>query len=185
MPEKTTSAVFEIQRINKSYCIVTEEIALESDKIISALIGLVGACGNNPKTANTDHLVCKTLAFSFSRSDDTIATQEIINEIRAEKNIIAPGCAHCASPCGNTSDYDMSRIYNADDEIRKVKFDLLSELCETASYICSNQMTDLLSETEIEFFYKALAYISYDMDKEILSEILEKAQNIKKKIKGH
>lgn len=36
---------------------------MKEDKIISALIGLVGACSNNPKTAGTDSLVIKALAF--------------------------------------------------------------------------------------------------------------------------
>ena len=33
------------------------------DRIISVLIGLVRACNNNPKTAATDSLVVKALAF--------------------------------------------------------------------------------------------------------------------------
>lgn len=33
------------------------------DKVISALIGLAGACNNNPKKADTDSLIIKALAF--------------------------------------------------------------------------------------------------------------------------
>ena len=155
---------------------------MQEDKIISVLIGLVGACGSNPKTENTDHLVLKSLAHSFCRNSDADAVQGVIDEIRAEKNIIAPGCALCETPCGNTSDYDMSRIYDAEDEIRKAKLDILSELCETAAYICSDQKTKLLTETEIEFFYKALSYISYDLGKEVLLSLLGEARGIKSMI---
>ena len=56
------------------------------DKIISALIGLVGACGNNPKTENTDRLVIKALA----TMQDANAAKDMIGEIREEKNRISP-----------------------------------------------------------------------------------------------
>lgn len=36
---------------------------MDEKGIISALIGLTGACNNNPKTENTDHVVIKALAF--------------------------------------------------------------------------------------------------------------------------
>ena len=121
---------------------------LKEDKIISALIGLVGACDNNPKTENTDRLVIKALA--SASNPDTV--NDIVDEIRKEKNLISPGCAVCKMPCGNTSDYDMSRIYNAEDEIRNAKLHILSEIRETAEYIYQNEV--VLSEAETEFFIK-------------------------------
>lgn len=95
---------------------------MKEDRIISALIGLVGACNNNPKTADTDSIVIKALAFPLLCPEyDDKALREIVEDIYSEKNSVAPGCAVCVAPCGNTSDYDMRRIYEADDEIRKVK----------------------------------------------------------------
>lgn len=150
---------------------------MQEDRIISVLMGLIGACNNNPKTENTDHLVIRALA-SLS---DPCATDEIVSEIRKEKNRIAPNCAICKTPCGNTSDYDMSRIHNAEDEIRKAKLHILSEINETAEYVYKNGVS--LSENEINFFYKALSYISYDIKKELLLSLSEEAQEIKRKIK--
>ena len=86
------------------------------DRIISVLIGLVRACNNNPKTAATDSLVVKALAFPLLCPNcGDKAVNEIIDEIHTEKNSVAPGCAVCTAPCGNTSDYDMRRIYEADE----------------------------------------------------------------------
>ena len=86
------------------------------DRIISVLIGLVRACNNNPKTAATDSLVVKALAFPLLCPNcGDKAVNEIIDEIRTEKNSVAPGCAVCTAPCGNTSDYDMRRIYEVDE----------------------------------------------------------------------
>ena len=149
------------------------------DRIISVLIGLVRACNNNPKTADTDSLLIKALAFPllFPKYDDK-AISKIIDEIHTEKNSVAPGCAVCTAPCGNTSDYDMNRIHEADDAVRKVKLQILEKLQELAAYACHNR------EIDSKFFYKALSYVSYDIDEAGLLELLNEAENIEYKIKS-
>ena len=55
---------------------------MREDRIISALIGLVGACNNNPKTAGTDNLVIKALAFPLLYPEhDEEALRQMIDEI--------------------------------------------------------------------------------------------------------
>lgn len=99
---------------------------MTEDRNISILIGLVGACSNNPKTARTDGLMIKALAFSVlcPKAEDG-SLNHMVNKLYLEKNVIAPGCAECAFSCGNTSDYDMRRIYEAEDEICSVKLQIL------------------------------------------------------------
>lgn len=64
---------------------------MREDRIISALIGLVGACSNNPKTAETDRLLIRALAFPLLRPEyDDEALREIVDEIYSEKNSVAP-----------------------------------------------------------------------------------------------
>lgn len=59
---------------------------MKEDKIISALIGLVGACSNNPKTDNTDRLVIKALAFPLLCPEhDDKSLREIADSIHTEK----------------------------------------------------------------------------------------------------
>lgn len=152
---------------------------MKEDKIISVLIGLIGACNNNPKTEITDELVIKSLAFSLiypNSGDDKIL--ELVNEIRSEKNAIAPGCATCTSPCGNTSDYDMSRIYNTKNGICEIKVQILSKLKKLAAheYLC--RKSEKRSGIDIQFFYRALAFISYDLEKETLLGLLEETETI-------
>ncbi|MBD5129828.1 MAG: hypothetical protein HDT43_07885 [Ruminococcaceae bacterium] len=144
---------------------------MKEDEIISVLIGLVGACNNNPKTANTDSLVIKSLAFPLlfpNFGDDELS--ELLEEIRLEKFAVAPGCAECTTPCGNTSDYDMNRIYQAEDDIRVVKLKILSKLRKMAVREYSRIQEN--SQTNIEIFYKAVSYISYDLEKNTLLELL-------------
>lgn len=157
---------------------------MREDKIISALIGLVAACSNNPKTAGTDSLVIKALAFPLLYPEyDDKALREIVDDVHSEKNFVAPGCAVCTAPCGHTSDYDMRRIYEADDGIRKVKLQILEKLQKLAAYACRNQESGRIPYTDSEFFYKALSYVSYDMDEAGLLELLDEAEKIEHDIK--
>ena len=155
------------------------------DRIISALIGLVGACNNNPKTAGTDSLVIKALAFPLIYPEyDDKALREMVDDIYSEKNSISPGCAECTAPCGNTSDYDMRRIYEADAAICKVKLQILEKLQKLAVYACCNQESGIIPCVDNEFFYKALSYVSYDMDEAELLRLLNEAEKIEHEIKS-
>lgn len=161
---------------------------MANGKIISALIGLIGACNNNPKTEKTDRVVIKSLAFShecpeFSDSELSYTADEMVYEIHAEKNRISPGCMTCMTPCGNTSDYDMDRIYNADENIRKIKLDILSEIEESAGLIYSRDLFSQIREDDILFLYKALTYVSCDLEESDLQSILNDTKEAKRKIK--
>ena len=46
---------------------------------------------------------------------------EMLEKVRNEKYTVSPGCVTCAAPCGNTDDYDMNEIWNADADIRSLK----------------------------------------------------------------
>lgn len=157
---------------------------MKEDKIISALIGLIGACNNNPKTADTDNVVIRALAFPLVCPEyDDKALEGIVNGIYSEKNSVAPGCASCTAPCGNTSDYDMGRIYGADEKIRKAKLQVLAKLQELAAYACHNQASGVSPGIDNGFFYKALSYVSYDIEETALLGLLEEAENIQRDIK--
>lgn len=152
---------------------------MKEDKIISVLIGLVGACSNNPKTEKTDGVVIKSLAFPllFPNFDDD-ELSELINEIRSERNEVAPGCAMCTSPCGNTSDYDMNRIYHAEDDIREIKLQILSKLQKLAAREYLRRQSSEKSETDIDTFYKAVSFVGYDLEKDTLLELLKELESI-------
>lgn len=156
---------------------------MRDEKIISALIGLVGACNQNPKTEHTDGLVIKALASPLIGSE---ATEEdmlkMVDEIHSEKNAVAPGCAVCTAPCGNTSDYDMKLIYMADEEIRDLKIRILEELRGFALYEYNSRQTEGKSKIDATVFYKALSYISYDMEKESFAALLREMEKIKNEI---
>lgn len=130
------------------------------DKIIGALIGLARACGNNPKTENTDEIIRISLAAYADGNEISDREQnEIIEKIHAERNAVSPGCATCTSPCGNTSDFDMTLLQN--DENSEIKHKILAELCKLAE-----------QDKYSELFCKALPMISYELETEAYKTIL-------------
>lgn len=172
------------------------------DLLTGALIGLVKACGTNPKTENTDAIVVEGLAMTspdFSIGDLTEADlASFIAKVRDEKYTVSPGCRLCAAPCGNTSDFDMKEIAGEGKE-QKMKHELLTLIRATAVKIWKEsegstagndsvgaEASDtyggvgacaLATDPERVFFlYKALSIISYDFTCEELAPVLEEAR---------
>ena len=133
---------------------------MQGDSIISALIGLVGAVSNNGKTEQTDSVIRK----AFLCLTDAGSEEEMVQKIHAEKFIIAPDCATCLNPCGNTSDYDMAQIYAADVKVISEKRDLIEAICKKMG----------LSENVPEEVYQGIAYLGYDLEPEVYAQIQQK-----------
>lgn len=155
------------------------------DRIISVLVGLAGACSNNPKTPNTDSLILKALAFPVLCPEaDEERLAEVVDGLYAEKHAISPGCAECVFPCGNTSDYDMDRIYGAEEEIRDIKQQIISGLQNLAACVCRGREQGKDMELDGSFLCRAISYIGFDLEKEVLQELLEEIVGMEKEIRG-
>lgn len=134
---------------------------MQGEKILSALIGLVGAVSNNGKTDNTDSIVRDAfLQIKNCQNEEDI--KKVVNRIHLEKNIIAPDCRTCLNPCGNTSDYDLSKFYNTDKHIQSIKEQLI-ETIYTNLY---------LSDNVSELIYKGIAYVGFELSEESYSKII-------------
>ena len=110
----------------RGVCGKTADVAKAQDELTGALIGLAKTCGNNPKTADTDRVIIEglfTTLTNVSFNEETIRV--MIERVEEEKNRIAPGCGTCVAKCGNTDNYDMEQIWNADEDIRSLKSLLL------------------------------------------------------------
>ena len=133
---------------------------MQGDSIISALIGLVGAVSNNGKTEQTDSVIREALLCLT----DTGSEEEMVQKIHAEKFSIAPDCATCLNPCGNTSDYDMAQFYAADAKVISAKRDLVETVCKKLGS----------SENVPEDVYQGIAYLGYDLESEAYAQIQQK-----------
>ena len=133
---------------------------MQGDSIISALIGLVGAVSNNGKTEQTDSVIRE----AFLCLKDAGNEEEMVQKIHAEKFSIAPDCATCLNPCGNTSDYDMTQFYAADAKVISAKRDMIETICKKIG----------LSENVPEDVYQGIAYLGYDLEPEAYVHIQQK-----------
>lgn len=135
------------------------------EKIISALIGLVGAVSNNDKTDETDKIIKKALmSIKNGENEDSV-----VDMIHKEKFTIAPDCATCLNPCGNTSDYDVDKLKNEPDNVHNAKLNLINALCEMAA----SSKEDMLSDDA----YRGIAYLGYELAVESYNEITDKIRN--------
>ena len=83
-------------------------VAALQDELTGALIGLAKACGNNPKTENTDRIIIEGLFTTVTNVNfNTETLTAMIQAVNEEKATVVPNCSSCMSPCGNTSNYDM------------------------------------------------------------------------------
>ena len=125
-------------------------------KTLSALIGLVGAESNNGKTEDTDAIVRQALL--------RMHKEDWSQRIREEKFRIAPNCATCSAPCGNTSDYPMERFESWSADQRAIREQVIGELQRIAA---------AEGDTLPEIVYRAIAYIGYDLEEEAYQRLLE------------
>lgn len=142
------------------------------DKLTGALIGLAKVCANNEKTENTDRLILEALFTTVTNvnfNDSSI--EKLIFQIEEEKARIVPGCS---VPCQNADNYDMSRIWQADEDIRSLKSLILFGIRGMSAY-AYHAMVLGYSKPEVNaFFYKALFALSMDWAMaELLPIVLE------------
>lgn len=125
-------------------------------KTLSALIGLEGAESNNGKTEATDAIVRQALLHMYK--------EDWSEPIRQEKFRIAPSCATCSAPCGNTSDYPMEKYETWSEERRSIVEQVLGELV---------QIAEVEEDSLPEIVYRAIAYIGYDLELDSYRRLLE------------
>lgn len=131
------------------------------EKIISALTGLVGAVSNNGKTDNTDKVIRAAL-IAIRDCDDE---DSVVDMIHREKYTIAPDCATCLNPCGNTSDYDIAKLHSEPENVRISKQKLVNALCDNIAAEDGGLSDDV---------YRGIAYLGYELAPESYAEIIEK-----------
>ena len=129
---------------------------MQCEGILSALIGLVGATNNNGTTDQTDDIVRAAL---LADAD----SEEMITCIHKEKFLIAPNCASCTAPCGNTSDYDMTRFADTESETLNAKLAVIDALRVLAAK--GGKLPQAV--------YTAISYLGYELDMESYLDILE------------
>ena len=148
-------------------------------ELLGALIGLAKTCGNNPKTENTDRTIIEGLVAVNTQSFGEEMLNKKLGNVRREKHIIAPNCSTCASPCGNTSDYDLSLLNEEEERCRALKEQILIDIQDAAIAFYRAMMLrgDVSEYTEI--FYKVLEMVTYHFDVETLEQLIIEMSDVK------
>ena len=140
----------------------------QRDVLLGALSGLARATTSEPKTEDTDEVLCAGLRLAFQPDASEAALQRMLEIVHAEKHRVAPNCATCAMPCGNTADYDMARLWAAPEPVRCCKLELLEQLCRLA-----HRRTQ--TEQSLFALYQSLFALAEDWDEAQLRPIVQNA----------
>lgn len=144
--------------------------------LTGALIGLSKTCIVHKKTDKTDSIIIESLQNSDSFNKDILNI--LINKVNSEKNAIAPNCSTCLSKCGNTDNFDMSKLYNEDDNTHALKILILYSARSIATKLYQAMAFGITDNYIIEFLYKSLGIISEQLTADALNDILIQASNI-------
>lgn len=160
---------------NAGVCGKPADTAGLQDELTGALIGLARACSNNPRTPETDRLILEglfTTVTNVNFNNETLRT--LIDQVNREKERIVPNCSSCASRCGGTDNYDMSRLWNGDEDIRSLKSLILFGLRGMAAYAYHAMVLGYQDEEVNAFIYKALFVLAEDWAmEELLPVVME------------
>ncbi len=143
-------------------CGKKSDTALLQDKLTGALIGLARAADGNENfvTADTDRMVIEglfTTVTNVNFNNETIAA--FIQSIEAEKLRLAAQRANCGSCCGNSDNYNMDELWQADEDIRSLKSLILFGIRGMAAYAYHAMVLGYTDKDVSGFFYKALLAI--------------------------
>ena len=155
-------------------CGKTADVAGLQDKLTGALIGLARATdGDTKPTENTYKLLIKGLFTTITNVNFNAETiTALIDEVHAEKEKLVPNCSSCADPCGRNSDYDMERLWSADEEIRSLKSLILFGIRGMAAYAYHAGVLGYASDEVNKFIAKALFAIGEDWGMDLLLPIV-------------
>ena len=103
---------------------------------------------------------------------DTI--RALIQRVREAKSSLVPMCAGCGSPCGRTSDYDLSLLWTADEDIRSLKSLILFGIRGVAAYAYHAMVLGYTDQSLNRFLAKALFVIGEDWEMDQLLPVVLK-----------
>lgn len=150
---------------NVGVCGKKADTAELQDKLTGALIGLARATEGNEHVVNdsTAAVIVEGLFATLTNVNfDNDAILAIMDRVELEKQKLVPECYKCASACGRNNDYDMSKLWNANEDIRSLKSLILFGIRGVAAYAYHAVVLGYKDDSIHRFLYKALFAIGMD-----------------------
>ena len=158
---------------NAGVCGKTAETANLQDELTGALIGLAKACESNPHDESVTDIIVEGLFTTITNvnfNDETI--RKITEKVRKKKYEVVPNCSVCTAKCGNTDDYDVTKIWNEQEDIRSLKSLILFGIRGMAAYAYHANVLGYRDNTVNDFFIKTLCILGYDLNKDDLLPVV-------------
>ena len=151
-------------------CGKKSDTAKAQDELIGALIGLAKAAECGTPTDSTDRLVLKGLFTTITNvSFNTKTVNELTAQVEEEKRKI------CKSKVDN---YDLSRLWEASDDIRSLKSLILFGIKGMAAYAYHALALGKTDSEVNSFFYTALRAIEGESDPDKLLGLVLKTGEV-------
>ena len=130
-----------------------------------------GVCGKTPVIANLqDRLTGAIIRLAenneMSRANDALIIKSLfttITNVNFNEETITKLIDEVHETSGNNADYDMNRVWHADEDIRSLKSLILFGIRGIAAYAYHAQVLGYENETVNAFFYEALRAVGSDM----------------------
>lgn len=150
------------------------------DKLTGALIGLARTTdGDTTPTDSTYFTIIEGLFTTITNvSFDDEAIQHQIEKTMAEKEKLVPQCGCCETPCTRNDDYDMSKLWNENEDIRSLKSLILFGLRGMAAYAYHAWMLDYTDDEVNRFFCEGLFAIGENLTMDQLLPLVLKTGEI-------
>lgn len=137
------------------------------DELLGAVVGLARAVTAGKATRASNRILLEALFTTITNvnfNDETLT--EMVKKVRLEKELISNGKSF--------TDYDMTNLWDADEDIRSLKSLILFGLKGTAAYAYHALMLGYEDAPVMDFFYKGMNAVGEDwgMD-ELLPIVLE------------
>lgn len=140
------------------------------DALLGALVGLARATTSEPKTDDTDEVLNAGLRLAAQPDAPEEKLHQMLETVHTEKHRVAPGCASCAMPCGNTNDYDLASLWAAPETIRTLKLQMLS-----AAFALAQKRPQGQTQAAV---YQLLFTLAEDWDEELLAPVVQRAKEL-------
>ena len=155
-------------------CGKSAQTAQIQDQLTGALIGLAHAAnGTLPEGQPIEKVMIESLFATLTNVNfDDDALKVLLARVHEAKAELVPGCSSCMSSCGHNDDYDMMRIWEADEDIRSLKSLILFGIRGMAAYAYHAMVLGYENAEVNQFFSKALFALGEDWDMELLLPIV-------------
>ena len=139
------------------------------DELTGALIGLAAAAEKRRPSRDTDLLMMEglfTTVTNVNFNDETI--RRLTERVREAKRSL------CCCGCGSDTDFDITKVWNGDEDIRSLKSLILFGLRGMAAYAYHAAVLGYRDDEVSSFFYKGLRAVASDMGADgLLPVVLE------------